>query len=70
MFARLWMRLVFIKPFPSLVRKVGTSDKCCAVQAWVAVFGVVLSSGVGLFFGIYPALRASRLDPVIAMRSE
>jgi putative ABC transport system permease protein len=41
-----------------------------SVQAWVAVFGVVLSSGVGLFFGIYPALRASRLDPVIAMRSE
>src|SRR5215831_8801037 len=41
-----------------------------AVQGWVAVFGVVLSSGVGLFFGIYPALRASRLDPVIAMRSE
>ncbi|HMF89051.1 MAG TPA: ABC transporter permease [Candidatus Angelobacter sp.] len=41
-----------------------------SVRAWVAVFGVFLSSGVGLFFGIYPALRASRLDPVIAMRSE
>jgi putative ABC transport system permease protein len=41
-----------------------------SVQGWVAAFGVVLSSGVGLFFGIYPALRASRLDPVIAMRAE
>ena len=41
-----------------------------SVQVWVAVLGVFLSSAVGMFFGIYPALRASRLDPVIAMRSD
>jgi putative ABC transport system permease protein len=41
-----------------------------AVQTWVAVLGVILSSAVGLFFGIYPALHASRLNPVVALRSD
>ena len=41
-----------------------------SVQTWVAILGVFLSSAIGLFFGLYPAVKASKLDPVVALRTE
>jgi len=41
-----------------------------AVPLWAVVAGVAVSMSVGLFFGLYPAIKAARLDPVDSLRYE
>jgi putative ABC transport system permease protein len=41
-----------------------------AVAPWSVLVGVVLGVTVGVAAGVYPASRASRLDPIVALRAE
>jgi putative ABC transport system permease protein len=53
-----WMVRTFVPSLPTYVS-----------PFWVAA-GLLMSAGVGLFFGFYPANRAAGLDPIVCLRHE
>ena len=40
------------------------------IKLWAVAAGLLVSAGVGIFFGVYPARRAAELEPIAALRFE
>jgi len=56
----------------SVIAKIvaATTPLPAAIEAWSVITGLVIATSVGLFFGIFPAVKAAKLDPIACLRYE
>jgi len=54
------------------VAKLGTAviGMPSSIKLWAVVAALLVAACVGVFFGVYPARKAARLDPIVALRFE
>ena len=72
------MTLTFLGGMIGVVLAIGTSKLVmwlvpslpASIPTWAVLAGVTVSTGVGLIFGVWPARKASRLDPIECLRYE
>lgn len=58
------------KLLPIIVAAVGAGEYPTSIATWSVIGSFVVSIGIGIGFGLYPAMKAARMDPIEALRSD